>query len=225
MTLRDAARSSRRPAPATSIELPELAPLAGDALQASTDYEAVDLVGLDLTGKRADNADLLHCRLARCSLDELSLTRARLSACLVTECRGSAVDLADSIVRDTLLADGRFGLLSAPRSTWSSVRVRGGKIDLLDLSLGRLSDLAFEGCVIRVLDLTGARLRTAIFERCEVHELVLDDARLADVDLTGADLRLVRGIGQLRGTTIGRPQLLDLAPQLAAHVGLTVRDA
>lgn len=224
MTPRDGRCSGRRPPPATMIELPDLVPFAGRALEPRADYEAVDFVGLDLGGQQADNAGLLRCRLARCGLDELALPKGRLSECLLTECRGSAVDLSESIVRDTLVADGRFGVLSAPRSAWSGVRLRGGKVDLLDLSLGRLSDLAFEGCTIEILDLTAARLRTASFERCEIGELVLDDARLSDVDLTGAALRLVRGIGQLRGVTIARPQLLDLAPQLAAHLGLTIRD-
>jgi len=217
-------RTTRRPPPAVSIELPELTPFAGTALAAYADYEAVDLAGLDLAGQRADNVGLLRCRMTRCGLDELAMPRARLSECLLTECHGSAVDLTASIVRDTLLADGRIGVLSAAQSTWSSVRLRGGKVDLLDLSLGRLSDLAFEGCSIGVLDLTGARLRTATFEHCEMGELVLDDARLSDVDLTRAELRIVRGIGQLRGATLARSQLLDLAPQLAAHLGLTIQD-
>jgi uncharacterized protein YjbI with pentapeptide repeats len=224
VTPRDGRGSGRRPPPASSIELTDLVPFAGDALEARQDYEAVELVGLDLGRQHAENAGLLRCRLARCGLDELALPKARLSECLLTECHGSSVDLSESIVRDTLVADGRFGVLSAPRSTWSGTRLRGGKIDLLDLSLGRLSDLALEGCSIAILDLTGARLRAATFQRCEIGELVLDDARLADVDLAGAELRLIRGIAQLRGATIARSQLLDLAPQLAAHLGLTVSD-
>jgi hypothetical protein len=217
-------RAAHRPPPAVALELPELVPFADRALEAGADYEAVDLVGLDLARQRADNAGLVRCRLARCVLDELAMPRARLSECLVTDCRGLAVELTASIVRDTLLADNRLGVLSASRATWSEVRLRGGKIDLLDLSLGRLTDLAFESCVIGVLDLTGSGIRRATFERSEIGELVLDDARLSDVDLSGAELRLVRGIGQLRGATIARSQLLDLAPQLAAHIGLTIRD-
>jgi uncharacterized protein YjbI with pentapeptide repeats len=214
----------RRPPPAVTIELPELKPFAGGVLEPRGDYEAIDFGGLDLSGQRADAAGFLRCRLARCRLDGLAMPRARIGDCLLTECQAASVDLAASIVRDTLLEDGRIGVLAAAEAGWSSVRVRGGKIDLLDLSRGRLNDLAFERCSIGVLDLTGSKVRTMRCEACEIGELVVDDARLADVDLSGAALRLVRGIGSLHGATIARDQLVDLAPLLAAHVGLTVRD-
>jgi uncharacterized protein YjbI with pentapeptide repeats len=214
----------RRPPPARVIELPELKPFSGAALEPRGDYEAVDFTGRDLSGQHADAAGFLRCRLARCRLDGLALARARIGDCLLTECRAATIDLASSIVRDTLLEDARIGVLAASEAGWSGIRVRGGKIDLLDLSRGRLTDLAFEGCTIGVLDLTGSRVRTIRFETCEVGELVVDDARLADVDLSGAALRLVRGIGSLRGATIARDQLVDLAPLFAAHLGLRVRD-
>jgi uncharacterized protein YjbI with pentapeptide repeats len=218
------AARDRRPPPARSIELPELVPYAGGALVPHGDYEALDFAGLDLSGQHADNAGFLRCRLTRCRLDGLVLARGRIGDCLLRECHAASVDLTSSIVRDTLLEDDRIGVLTAAEAGWSSVRLRGGKIDLLDLSRGRLTDLAFEGCTIGVLDLTGSKVRTMRFEACEIGELVVDDARLADVDLTGCVLRLVRGIGSLRGATIARDQLVDLAPLLAAHVGLTVRD-
>ncbi len=214
----------RHPAPGRAIELPELTPFGGTALEPRGDYEAIDFTGLDLSGQRADAAGFLRCRLERCRLDGLAMPRARISECLLTECQAASIDLAASIVRDSLLADARLGVLAAAEAGWSSVRVRGGKVDLLDLSRGRLNDLAFEGCTIGELDLTGSRVRTMRFDACEIDELVVDDARLADVDLSGAVLRLVRGIGSLRGATIVRDQLVDFAPLLAAHVGLKVRD-
>jgi uncharacterized protein YjbI with pentapeptide repeats len=214
----------KHPGPATTIDLPELRPFAAAALQPHADHEEVELAGLDLSGQRADAAGFIRCRLARCRLDGLSMPRARLTECLVTECSGASVELAASVVRDTLWADCRFGVLAAADSGWTGVRVRGGKIDLLDLGTGRHANLAFEGCTIGQLDLTRSRVQTMRFDRCEIDELVIDGARLADVDLGGASVRVVRGIGALRGVTIAGEQLLDLAPQLAAHVGLTVRD-
>ncbi len=201
-----------------------LTPFVGGVLEARGDHEAVDLAGLDLSGQRADAPGFLQCRFVRCRMDELALPRARISECLLRECGGTRVDLTGSVVRDTLIEDGRIGVLGAAGATWSSVRLRGGKVDLVDLSVGRHGDLAFEGCTLGVLDLTGSQVRTVRFEACEVGELVLDDARLADVDLTGATLRVVRGIGQLRGVTVSREQLVDIAPLLAAHVGLAIRD-
>jgi len=56
-----------------------------------------------------------------------------------------------------------------------------------------------------------------------VEELAVSGARLTDFDLSGARLSSIRGIESLRGATISAAQMLDLAPLLAAHLGLEVR--
>ena len=50
----------------------------------------------------------------------------------------------------------------------------------------------------------------------------MSGARLTDVDLSGARLSTIVGIESLRGATISAAQMLDLAPLLAAHLGLRV---
>ena len=49
-------------------------------------------------------------------------------------------------------------------------------------------------------------------------------ARLTDVDLSGARLRTIGSIAGLRGATLSADQLIDLAPLLAAHVGIRIRN-
>jgi uncharacterized protein YjbI with pentapeptide repeats len=213
----------RRREPPDAVELPPLAPFAGPSLAANGDYEAVDFVELDLAGQAADDAALLGCRLDRCGLDGVSLRRARISDCMLADIHATSLDATDSTWRDSLLAVGRIGALLACGVTWTRVRVRGGKIDLLDLSGSHLVDVVLEACAIGVLDLGEAELRSVRFDGCTIEDLDVAGARLSDVDLAGATLRLVRGIGGLRGATIGPGQLLDLAPLLAAHAGLRVR--
>ena len=43
------------------------------------------------------------------------------------------------------------------------------------------------------------------------------------MDLTGARVAAVRGVEGLRGALVAPDQLLDLAPLLAAHLGIRVR--
>jgi hypothetical protein len=45
---------------------------------------------------------------------------------------------------------------------------------------------------------------------------------LQDVDLTGADLDALDGVGNLAGATIDENQLTRLAGAFAAHLGVTV---
>ena len=61
------------------------------------------------------------------------------------------------------------------------------------------------------------------FVDCTVDELDITGATLTAVDLSGARLRSLIGVESLRGAIIGEGQLLDLAPLLAAQLGLEIR--
>jgi hypothetical protein len=56
-----------------------------------------------------------------------------------------------------------------------------------------------------------------------VGTLTVEEARLEGLDLTGGRIGGVRGVGSLRGTVVSATQLLELAPLLAAHLGIDVR--
>ena len=206
------------------IELPVLSPFAGASLEPHGDYEALGLVDLDLAGQVADDAAFLGCRLERCGLDGVSMRRVRVSECLLAEVHAASLDVADSTWRDSLVVAGRLGALLAGGAAWSGVRVRGGKLDLVDLHGARLAHVAFEGCVIGELDLGEAQARALTVDGCEIGILDVTGARLSSTDLAGARIGTVRGIAGLRGATVSTGQLLDLAPLLAAHAGLVVRD-
>ena len=217
------ARRAGRPEPPSDIELPvTMTPFPGVALAPHGDYDAVHFAGLDLAGQSADDAAFLGCRLGRCGLDGVSMRRARIAECLLDELRATSVDAADSIWRDTLVTVRRVGALLAIGASWSSVRVRGGRIDLLDLSGAKLRGVALEGCAVGELDLGTAEARDISFEGCEIELLDVTGARLVAADFTGATIGGVRGVDGLRGATITPAQLVDLAPQMAAHLGLKV---
>jgi uncharacterized protein YjbI with pentapeptide repeats len=157
-------------------------------------------------------------------MDDLRLDRARFAECRVADVVAATINAPDSTWRDSLLADARIGALMASGSTWSLVRMRGVKANLLDLRAARLGDLVFEACTIGELDLGDAAVRSVTFERTSIEDLSVEGARLTDVDLRGARLTLVRGIAGLRGATMAPGQLLDVAPQLAAHLGIRLAD-
>ena len=73
------------------------------------------------------------------------------------------------------------------------------------------------------MDARGATLREVRFRDCSINELNVTEARLAKVDLSGARLSSLIGVDNLRGAIINHAQLLDLAPQLAAQLGVEVR--
>lgn len=195
----------------------------GSALEARGDYDGIHFAGLDFEGQAADDAAFLGCRFERCGLGGVSMRRARVAECLVEDLQASSLDVADSTWRDSLLTVRRVGALMATGASWASVRVRGGRLDLVDLSGAKLHGVAFEGCVIGELDLGTCEARGLTFEDCEIELLDVTGARLFAADLTGAAIGAVKGVAGLRGATVTPAQLVDLAPQLAAHLGLRVR--
>jgi uncharacterized protein YjbI with pentapeptide repeats len=216
-------RAGRRSTTEHEMSLPDLADFDRDRLEAHRDYEAVDFGGRDFTGQIASDARFLECRLERCRLDGLSMPRARLVGSLLVEVRGAAVDFTDSVWRDCLVSGGRLGAMTLDGATWTGIRVRGTHIGFMNLAGAHLEDVAFEGCEIGSLDARFAELRSVAFVDCSVDELNVAGATLSKVDLSGATLRSLVGVESLRGAIVSRGQLVDLAPLLAAELGLEVR--
>ena len=205
------------------FELPRLTIFEDDVLQARRDYDAIDFVDRDFTGQDASDVRFLACRLQRCRLDGLSLRRARVIESLLADIQGATLEMTDSTWRDSRLSGGRLGAATLTGATWTSIRVRGSKLGFLDLAGARLEDVTFEGCEIGGLDARSARLHSVAFIDCTVDELNLAGATLSKVDLSGARMRSLVGVESLRGATVSSEQLIDLAPILAAQLGLEVR--
>lgn len=214
---------ARRRDPAQDIEPFGTVSFTGD-LADGADFEAIDFTGLILGPASAMGATFLGCRLERCGLDEVRLDGARFAECRLSDLTATAIQAADTTWRDTLVAGLRVGAFMAAGSTWDLVRLRGVKANLLDLRGARLASVVLEDCELGELDLGGAEVRAVRVERSSIEDLSVEGARLLDVDLVGARLDIVRGIAGLRGATVSSVQMLDLAPQLAASVGILVRD-
>jgi uncharacterized protein YjbI with pentapeptide repeats len=213
----------RAGASSNHLTLPELTPFGGDRLAVGGDHDAADFVDLDLAGQDASDARFLECRLLRCCLDGASLRRARIVESLLADINATSLDLSDSTWRDAEITGGRLGAVAGPRATWTNVRLRGTKLGFVDLAGARLEDVLFERCEIGSLDVRSARLHDVAFVDCTVDELTVAGAELSRVDLSGARLRSLVGVESLRGAIIGADQLIDLAPLLAAGLGIQVR--
>ena len=122
------------------------------------------------------------------------------------------------------MVGGRLGAVTMVGATWTGIRVRGSHLGFMNLAGAHLQDVTFEGCEIGSLVVRTAELQSVAFVDCRVDELNVSGATLSTVDLSGATLRTLVGVESLRGAMISHQQLVDLAPLLAAQVGLEVRD-
>ncbi|MGV9250644.1 pentapeptide repeat-containing protein [Streptomyces sp. NPDC003697] len=214
-------KAARRP----EVRLPALEPFGSGGLEPDGDYDGLEFRQADLSGQNGAGARFMDCALTGCAADEASLHHARLLDSVVTGLRGVGTDLAEATLRDVELVDVRLGGVQLHGAVLERVWIRGGKIDWLNLRNARLKDVVFEGCVLVEPDFGGARLERVEFVDCAVKGADLTAAVLRDTDLRGAaPLEVARGLDRLAGAVISTGQLLDLAPLLAAELGIAVED-
>lgn len=216
--------TKRNVATEREASLPPLTRFSGSSLAAHGDYDAIEFLNLDLSGQEATDASFLECRLHRCRLEGSSMRRARITESLFSDLHGASVDFTDSTWRDSHISGGRLGAVSLVGATWTGIRVRGSHLGFINLAGAHLRDVVFEGCEIDGLDVRTAELHSVAFVDCRLDELNVSGATLSDVDLSGARLRTLIGVESLRGATVSHEQLVDLAPLLAAQVGLEIRE-
>ncbi|MXM67582.1 pentapeptide repeat-containing protein [Streptomyces sp. HUCO-GS316] len=214
-----AVKGARRP----EVRLPPLEPFGGGELEPDGDYDGLAFREADLAGQDGRGARFMDCALTGCALDETSLHHARLLDSVLTGIRGVGTDLAEATLRDVELVDARLGGVQLHGAVLERVWIRGGKIDYLNLRSARLRDVVFENCVLVEPDFGGARLDRVEFIDCALKGADLAGATLTDVDLrAAAALEITRGVDRLAGAVISTGQLLDLAPVLAAQMGIGV---
>lgn len=212
-------KAAKRP----EVRLPELAVWGDGELEPDGDYDGVEFADLDLTGQEGVGARFMDCAVRRCVLDEAGLAKARVLDSVLEGVRGVGTDLSGASLRDVELVDARLGGVQLHGAVLERVVVRGGKIDYLNLRKARLKDVVFEGCVLVEPDFAGAVLERVEFRDCALRGVDFTGVRMTDVDLRAAAvLEIARGVEALSGAVISPAQLFDLAPALAAQLGVRV---
>jgi uncharacterized protein YjbI with pentapeptide repeats len=192
--------------------------------RSATHHDSVRFEGTDFSGAHAESHTFLECTLRGACLDDVHLEGSRWSEGAWERVHGVRVSIVEASLADMVLDGCRLAAVSAWGSTWRDVTVRGGKVDLLNLRGARLKDVAFVDCVVTELDLAEARVDGLTFEGCTLLEPTFGRGTYAGLDLSGATLRSPRGLAGLRGATLSRAQVIDLADALAAELGILIAD-
>jgi uncharacterized protein YjbI with pentapeptide repeats len=197
---------------------------ADGALEPDGAYDEVRFSGADLLGADAGGARFLDCLLDGADLTEAHLEDTRWTDCRFERIRGVGTELVEATLQDCEWLEPRLGAVAAYGSSWRRVTVRGGKVDYLNLRAARLREVRFEDCVLLEPDFADATLTDVAFDGCVLTTAQWSKATLSKVDLSGARLVAPQGLTSLRGATIGRLQLMELADAFADQLGIRVKD-
>ena len=205
------------------VVLPDLQPAGRDEPRPSGRCDGLAFDGLTLNDLRGENATFLECGFRGCAIEDGSLRRARLRSCLLEDVRATALDASDSTWADVGVRGSRIGALVAPGAALARVTVEHTQLGYVNLRGASLSQCQFVDCRIGELDLGSAEVSDVRFLRCEIAGLGVRGGTLREVDLSGARLSGVEGVGSLAGALVSEAQLVGLAPALAAHLGIRVQ--
>ena len=174
--------------------------------------------------------------------DDVFASHARFSQCVLTDVTLAGGEWGKTTFADVRLEDSRLLGPDLSGSHWRDTEILRGiasgvqwydadvrrvlfeqvKLDAVNFRGAALVDVVFSECLLREADFGGAKLTRVRFPGCTFEDADFSRAKLKDVDLRGARLHFKAGLDALRGATIDGGQLVELAPALAAHVGLRI---
>jgi uncharacterized protein YjbI with pentapeptide repeats len=146
---------------------------------------------------RLTDVELVRCDLAGCDFSEAKLTRVTF-----VDCRAIALEAGQAHLRDVAFID--CVLRDA------------------NLRLAKLHGVRFEDSGLVAAEFIGSQLDDVVFVSSDLSHADFTQVRCAAVDLSGARLDDLEGVGSLAGCSISEDQAIGLAPSLASALGLTI---
>lgn len=192
------------------------------ALEPDDDRELERFAGADLSGRDLAGITFRECEISDTDLDDANLRGARFIDSVLSGVHAPVLRASRSTWRDTLLERSRVGSAEVFDASWNAVRIRQCKLGYINLRGSSLTDVIFEDCTIDELDLGGVTATRVAFPGTTVKTLDVTRASLTHVDLRGLEFRAVHGLDGLAGATVSDAQLSELAPLLAAQLGIVV---
>jgi uncharacterized protein YjbI with pentapeptide repeats len=216
------ARSDGVPRPQLAAALEEH---DGSPLDAETDLDGVAVKGGDFSGGVAPGLRIFGSALADCVLDESVLAGATLQDVTLDRVRAAGVELDTSRWLNTVVTGSLLSGAQVFNAEIRRVAFRDCKLDAVNFRDSTLVDVSFEDCSLDEADFGSATLQRVRFPGSRLTSADFTRARLEEVDLRGCQLSVGRGYDALAGAIVDSRQLGELAPALAQHLGIVVRDA
>lgn len=156
--------------------------------------------------------------------DAVDLTGATVVDVEMSGARIASLRMRDAGVRRLRISGGRIGTLDLSEARISELELRDVRIDYLNLAAAKVNDLEISGCAIRTIDMPQSDLTRVRFTATTCDEVDPRGMRAKDVDLRGLDAMTYLDANSLRGTTLSSFQVQQLAPVIAAGLGIQIKD-
>lgn len=208
----------------TDLNLADLEP--GDPAEArpGTRVEGFAFRNADFSDRPLTGATFAECIFIDVSLHNAVLAGASFLQSRFERLGAPVLSAPRSRFHGVELEASRIGAAELYESEWDGVLVRGCKLGFVNLRGAELTDVLFVDCTIEELDLGQARAARVSFADCVIDSLDVASAELKSLDLRGARLSRVAGLGSLRGAIVSPTQAAELSEAMAHQLGIEVLD-
>lgn len=162
------------------------------------------VVGLRLTAAILERAQIMDTVFEGCDLSAALLAQASLTRVQFTSCRMLASVASEAILRDVLFVDC--------------------DLDAASLRMTEAERVGFDHCDLSNADFYGAHLVHSRFFDCTLRAVEFSQSSLQGARLHGSVLADLKGAAALRGVVIDSAQIVPMALQVFAALGLLVDD-
>lgn len=198
---------------------------AGDASSfvPEATLEKVQVTEADIIGLQAKGLILDEVKLEKVSALQAHLEKIQLSDGAIKGCDWSGAICADASFIRVACSQCRMGGWDVSKGFFKDTTFKNCKLDMANFRFAKLKKVQFIECTFVEADFQGAVLEDVAFEQCVFDRTEFANAKVKNVDLRSSDLLEIRGWQSLKGAMIDGAQLVTIAPQLAATLGLTVK--
>lgn len=215
---RATARPTLQPPSIDALEPADAAPSPDDR------YEHLRFTRADWTGAYAEHIEIDACELSDTRLTEARLPSARIADARFDACDATNAEAEDSSLLRVALTNSKLLGLHLGGASLRHVRFADCNLMLSSFRFAKLWRVSFVDCDLRQATFQGCELTHCEFAGCDLREAQFSHSAHDGTDLRGSRLEGLRGLEALGGAVIDGNQLIDLAPQLAASIGLRVAD-
>lgn len=169
---------------------------------------------LSIKESKMDNIVMQDVELRDCILDDIIFFKNDLSGLKVPKLAADRIEFISC----------RMSGVQMYESTLKEVIFKDTKLDLANFRFSKLKNVVFEDCILDEADFAGVEFNNIKFINCELDRVDFSNTKIVKLDLRTSNLLNIKGISSLKGAIISPTQLITISPQIAAEIGLTVKD-
>jgi uncharacterized protein YjbI with pentapeptide repeats len=210
----------------TQPNLPEHMPkgAALTDLEPAVTLEGVECDQVDWAGQKSKLAHIDSVRLIEPDLTGAILREGRWEDVEVSGGQLGGLNLTGSSLRRLLIQRARMSGVVLAETELKDIIIEDTKLDLANFRFSKLSRVRFVRCQLIDADFGAAQLVDVDFTNCDLTSADFSGATMKRVDLRSSVVQHIKGIGGLKGATINYDQMITLVPELAAGLGIEVKN-